>query len=129
MKNRAAALGAVALLSAAAVVLPAGTADAATACTSAGFKKTGPNGVSHTAYYCQNRADTDVWSAPWMVESPVGVLYTTTNWFICKSDSKNNEMNDGPHPYRWEYTVADNGQRGWVIDTDIASETNPLANC
>jgi hypothetical protein len=35
----------------------------------------------------------------------------------------------GPHPTRWEFTVADNGEYGWMKDTAISSETNPLPNC
>ncbi len=32
----------------------------------------------------------------------------------------------GPHPYRWEWTEADNGEYGWMKDTAIGSETDTL---
>jgi hypothetical protein len=35
----------------------------------------------------------------------------------------------GPHPTRWLRTVADNGAYGWMKDTAIYSETDPVRDC
>lgn len=35
----------------------------------------------------------------------------------------------GPHPTRRLMTVADNGQLGFMKDTDIYSETDPVRDC
>jgi hypothetical protein len=56
----------------------------------------------------------------------VGYMYTTTSWFNYRCEG--GHSNNGPHPYRWEYTQADNGAWGWMSDGDISSETNPLPN-
>ncbi|MEU0131939.1 hypothetical protein [Streptomyces sp. NPDC006289] len=57
----------------------------------------------------------------------VGYMNSNPSWFICKMDNQN--WVGGPHPTRWEFTVADNGQYGWMKDTAISSETDPLPNC
>ncbi|QBI55599.1 hypothetical protein [Streptomonospora litoralis] len=54
-------------------------------------------------------------------------MNTNPSWFECKIDGQ--AYIGGPHPTRWEMTVADNGKLGWMKDTDIASETNPLPDC
>ncbi|AXG76744.1 hypothetical protein DVK44_02565 [Streptomyces paludis] len=56
-------------------------------------------------------------------------MYTTTSWFTGRSYCAGGNYDNGttsPHPYRWIYTQADNGQWGWMSDKDISSETNPL---
>ncbi|MET9900413.1 hypothetical protein [Streptomyces sp. NPDC006446] len=35
----------------------------------------------------------------------------------------------GPHPTRWLMTKADNGQLGFMKDTAISSETDPVRDC
>ncbi|WP_329579038.1 hypothetical protein [Streptomyces sp. NBC_01361] len=57
----------------------------------------------------------------------VGYMNSNPSWFFCKMDGQN--WVGGPHPTRWEFTVADNGEYGWMKDTAISSETNPLPNC
>ncbi|MER7896828.1 hypothetical protein ABTX62_12080 [Streptomyces sp. NPDC096046] len=57
----------------------------------------------------------------------VGHMYSNPSWFYCKLD--NQAWVGGPHPTRWVLTVADNGQLGWMKDTAIYSETNPLRDC
>ncbi|MFI6056390.1 hypothetical protein ACIBCO_40845 [Streptomyces violascens] len=57
----------------------------------------------------------------------VGTMYSNPSWFTCRSDAGG--YVGGPHPYRWEWTQADNGAWGWMKDTDIYSETNPLPVC
>lgn len=59
----------------------------------------------------------------------VGHMYSTTSWFIERSDCTSGLYANGesaPHPYRWIWTKADNGQWGWMSDKDISNETNPL---
>ncbi|WNZ07858.1 hypothetical protein [Streptomyces sp. 11x1] len=57
----------------------------------------------------------------------VGTMNTNPSWFYCKLD--NQAWAGGPHPTRWLRTVTDNGQPGWMKDTAIYSETNPLRDC
>ncbi|MFF3488860.1 hypothetical protein ACFYXC_37155 [Streptomyces sp. NPDC002701] len=57
----------------------------------------------------------------------VGTMYSNPSWFICRSDDGG--YVGGPHPYRWEWTQADNGAWGWMRDIDISSETDPLPVC
>ncbi|MDN3357772.1 hypothetical protein [Actinomadura sp. DC4] len=74
-------------------------------------------------WWCHNRAGAPVWSRG---DNPVvvGYMNTTTSWFNCRKEGAKN--NNGPHPNRWEWTEADNGAWGWMKDSDIISETNPL---
>ncbi|MFB7910498.1 hypothetical protein ACFC1T_29105 [Kitasatospora sp. NPDC056076] len=57
----------------------------------------------------------------------VGYLNTDPSWFSCKED--NQAWVGGPHPTRWLLTTADNGAVGFVRDTDITSETDPVPYC
>ena len=57
----------------------------------------------------------------------VGRMYSNPSWFYCKLDDQ--AWVGGPHPTRWLMTVADNGQLGWMKDTAIYSETNPVRDC
>ncbi|MFI7388480.1 hypothetical protein [Streptomyces sp. NPDC049813] len=57
----------------------------------------------------------------------VGRMYSNPSWFYCKLDGQ--AWVGGPHPTRWLMTVADNGQLGFMKDTAIYSETNPVRNC
>ncbi|MFD0023004.1 hypothetical protein [Streptomyces sp. NPDC058382] len=57
----------------------------------------------------------------------VGYMYSNPSWFYCKLDGQ--DWVGGPHPTRWLMTVADNGQLGFMKDTAISSETNPVRNC
>ncbi|MEU0036552.1 MULTISPECIES: hypothetical protein [unclassified Streptomyces] len=57
----------------------------------------------------------------------VGHMYSNPSWFYCKEDGQ--AWVGGPHPTRWLMTVADNGQLGFMKDTAIYSETDPVQNC
>ena len=57
----------------------------------------------------------------------VGYMYSNPSWFWCKED--NQAWVGGPHSTRWEMTVADNGQLGFMKDTAISSETDPVPDC
>jgi hypothetical protein len=57
----------------------------------------------------------------------VGTMNTDPSRFFRKMD--NQAWVGGPHPTRWIKTVADNGRLGWMKDTAIYSETDPLRDC
>lgn len=57
----------------------------------------------------------------------VGYMNSNPSWFYCKMDDQ--AYVGGPHPTRWLRTVADNGASGWMRDTDIYSETDPVRDC
>lgn len=58
----------------------------------------------------------------------VGHLYSNPSWFQCRID--NGPWNGGgPHPHRWLYTESDDGGWGYVPDTAIYDETNPVLGC
>ncbi|MFB9521436.1 MULTISPECIES: hypothetical protein [Streptomyces] len=57
----------------------------------------------------------------------VGHMYSNPSWFYCKLDGQ--DWVGGPHPTRWLMTVADNGKLGFMKDTAIYSETDPVRNC
>jgi hypothetical protein len=100
-----------------AAAVPAGAAFAAGGCWYSG---------SH--WWCQNVYAAPVYSLSWDgTYYEVGKMYSTTSWFDCREDG--NPWVGGPHPTRWEFTRADNGEWGWMKDTSIISETNPLPVC
>ncbi|WP_280709658.1 hypothetical protein [Kitasatospora sp. GP30] len=57
----------------------------------------------------------------------VGHMNSNPSWFYCKLDGQ--AWVGGPHPTRWLMTVADNGRLGFMKDTDISSETDPVPYC
>jgi hypothetical protein len=57
----------------------------------------------------------------------VGTMFSNPSWFYCKLDDQ--AWVGGPHPTRWLMTVADNGAFGWMKDTAIYSETDPVRDC
>ncbi|MFF1701830.1 hypothetical protein [Streptomyces sp. NPDC058252] len=73
--------------------------------------------------YCNNVVGATVYATP-DTSHPVGKMYSNPSWFECRTDY--GAYVGGPHPNRWEWTEADNGQWGYMKDTDIYSETNPL---
>jgi hypothetical protein len=80
-------------------------------------------------WWCRNAYAAPVYALSWDgTYYEVGKMYTTTSWFDCR-DEDGNPWVGGPHPYRWEFTQADNGAWGWMKDTSIISETNPLPIC
>ncbi|MFF1306192.1 hypothetical protein [Streptomyces sp. NPDC058307] len=53
----------------------------------------------------------------------VGYMYTNPSWFDRRYDGGlPDEYVGGPHPYRWAWTEADNGQWGWMKDTAISAQ-------
>ncbi|MEW2291267.1 hypothetical protein ABZ719_00965 [Streptomyces sp. NPDC006743] len=98
------------------VGVSAPTASAADACVANG-----------PAYYCHNVYGAAVYNG---FDNPgpiVGRMYTTYSWFSCRVD--NGAYVGGPHPYRWLLTKADNGVWGFMKDTSISSETDPVIPC
>ncbi|MCX4911160.1 hypothetical protein [Streptomyces sp. NBC_00878] len=101
----------------------AGTAAAASGCT-------GPDGNGY--YWCYNvrgapvydSRETDGYPIP---DRIVGYMNSTHSWFHCRRDD--GPYVGGPHPNRWLFTKADNGQWGYMKDTSISSETNPVRSC
>ncbi len=49
------------------------------------------------------------------------------SWFRCRRDD--GPCIGGPHPDRWVFTEADNGEWGCMKGTSIYSETDPLPTC
>jgi len=83
-------------------------------------------GTNH--YMCSNVAGAEVeWAG-----RPAGYLLSDFNWFLCRYEG-DPTGGGGPHPNRWIYTLADmnlsNGGYGFVKDSDIYSETDPLPKC
>ncbi|MBK3569948.1 hypothetical protein JHN47_40335 [Streptomyces sp. MBT62] len=79
---------------------------------------------SGSHWWCNNVSGAPVYASSGAV---VGYMYSNPSWFVCRSD--NGGYVGGPHPYRWEWTQADNGAWGWMKDTAIYSETDPLPVC
>jgi hypothetical protein len=80
-------------------------------------------------WWCRNTYGARVYSLLYDgTYSEVGRMYTTTSWFDCRDETIPAWVG-GPHPYRWEFTKADNGAWGWMKDTSIISETDPLPIC
>jgi hypothetical protein len=130
-RSLALAIAAGALTTGAALTTIAPAAQAATTQTpasapaqaQAGARAADPCWFSGTFWWCKNRYGAPVYSRG---DNPtvVGYMYTTTSWFKCRKEGA--RSNNGPHPYRWEWTQADNGQWGWMSDGDIYSETETL---
>ncbi|MEU0164267.1 hypothetical protein [Streptomyces iakyrus] len=73
--------------------------------------------------YCNNVSGATVYATP-DTSRPVGKMYSNPSWFECRRDT--GAYVGGPHPNRWLWTQADNGKWGWMKDTDIYSETDPV---
>ncbi|MDX2530929.1 hypothetical protein [Streptomyces europaeiscabiei] len=84
-------------------------------------------------YWCENVSGAPVYGSignSRLYPNPnavVGTMYSNPSWFYCKLDGQAHV--GGPHPTRWLRTVADNGQYGWMKDTAIYSETDPVRDC
>lgn len=88
------------------------------------------------SWWCYNRVGAPVYGykdLAFFYPDPsriVGYMYSNPSWFTCRWEGSSSEYYvGGPHPYRWEWTVADNGASGWMKDTAISSETNPIRSC
>ncbi|MFJ2959764.1 hypothetical protein [Streptomyces sp. NPDC087270] len=117
-------------LGGAAVLVSAGSAQAATNCTLGGGGHpdwhTCHNVVGATVYGGQGPSSKTDGTVNLNVVS--GHLNSNPSWFECRID--NGPWNGGgPHPNRWLYTESDDGGWGWVADTDISDETNPVLGC
>ncbi|MFF4509301.1 hypothetical protein [Streptomyces sp. NPDC001401] len=117
-----------------------GTLLAATALTAGIAVATAPSAAaasscwySNTYWWCNNVSGAPVYGTVGnnhLYPDPntiVGYMYSNPSYFYCKEDDQ--AWVGGPHPTRWEMTVADNGQLGFMKDTAIYSETDPLPNC
>jgi hypothetical protein len=93
-------------------------ASAATACVH-------DNSTGHT--WCHNVYAAPVFDGNTNGSRIIGYMYTTYSWFGCRTDD--GSWIGGPHPYRWIYTEADNGQWGMMRDTDIYDETDTVPYC
>ncbi|WP_055711968.1 hypothetical protein [Streptomyces torulosus] len=84
-------------------------------------------------YWCQNVSGAPVYGSignSRLYPDPnqvVGTMFSNPSWFYCKLDDQ--AWVGGPHPTRWLRTVADNGAYGWMKDTAIYSETDPVRDC
>jgi hypothetical protein len=91
-----------------------------------------PDGGSNK-YWCENVSGAAVYGSignNHLYPNPneiVGTMYSNPSWFYCKLDDQ--AWVGGPHPTRWLMTVADNGRLGWMKDTAIYSETDPVRYC
>ncbi|WP_406460598.1 hypothetical protein OH768_37820 [Streptomyces sp. NBC_01622] len=80
-------------------------------------------------WWCQNKPGIRV---QWAGQT-VGYLNSDVNWFKCRYEG-DPTGGGGPHPNRWIYTLADtphlaHGGWGFVKDSDVIEETNPLPRC
>lgn len=118
MLRKALALGAAAVTAGAGAALTLTTAGAAQAAA--------PCWRDGSVWYCSNATGANVYAGA-NSNRVVGRMYSNPSFFVCKFDGGQNH--GGPHPTRWVYTQADNGEWGWMSDNDISSETDPLPSC
>lgn len=116
IRSRLRIFTAIAALSAGIGVISAPPAAAASPCWTDG---SAPRGY----YWCYNVAGAPVYKGVYTYEI-VGYMNTTKSWFACRYDYGG--WVGGPHPYRWLLTKADNGAWGYMKDSDIYSETDPV---
>ncbi|MEV6732823.1 MULTISPECIES: hypothetical protein [unclassified Streptomyces] len=131
VRKMAAQMVAAATVLAGAVIGTAVPAHAAGGCWNGGFNVNSGGDYTYRAYMCHNRSGAPVWGATRDMDYPntvVGYMYSNPSWFACRIDNGQYNGND-IHPYRWLLTQADNGAWGWMKDTDISSETNPVPSC
>lgn len=123
MRTKVVSILAVVVLACGAGVAVAGPASAASDCWPGGGNR----------WWCENVPGAPVYG--WIgnnniypdPDRVVGYMYSNPSWFYCKMDGQ--AWVGGPHPTRWLMTVADNGELGFMKDTAIYSETNPLPDC
>jgi hypothetical protein len=121
--RRVGALLAATALTMGVAVATAPSAAAASPCWNDGSTKWWCNNVSGARVY-GTVGDNHIYPDP---NTVVGYMYSNPSWFYCKEDDQ--AWVGGPHSTRWEMTVADNGRLGFMKDTAISSETDPLPNC
>lgn len=101
-----------------------GAAQAASPCAG-----NGPVAYGYQSLYCQNSPGAPVFYGPSYNSPQVGTMNTTNSYFFCRTDQGDPNGESAPHPYRWEFTQADNGAWGFMPDRYISSETDPLEVC
>jgi hypothetical protein len=121
--RRVGALLAATALTVGVAVATAPSAAAASPCWNDGSTKWWCNNVSGAPVY-GTVGDNHIYPDP---NTVVGYMYSNPSWFYCKEDGQ--AWVGGPHPTRWLMTVADNGQLGFMKDTAIYSETDPVLDC
>ncbi|MFJ8062747.1 hypothetical protein [Streptomyces sp. NPDC096142] len=121
--GRVGALLAATALTVGVAVATAPSAAAAGACWNDGSTKWWCNNISGAPVY-GTVGNNHIYPDP---NTIVGYMNSNPSWFYCKED--NQAWVGGPHSTRWEMTVADNGRLGFMKDTAISSETDPLPNC
>ncbi|GHH36442.1 hypothetical protein [Streptomyces candidus] len=77
-------------------------------------------------WWCNNKRGAAVWAADSV--TIVGYMHSNPSWFTCRLDA-DPTGGGGPHPNRWLLTKADNGRVGWMKDSDVYSETDPVRPC
>ncbi|WP_431933478.1 hypothetical protein [Nonomuraea jabiensis] len=77
-------------------------------------------------WWCSNRTPAPIYEAG--TTNIIDYLLTNPSVFACRAEGNRN--NNGPHPNRWEWTNGDvTGRWGYVMDSWISSETDPLPVC
>jgi hypothetical protein len=77
-------------------------------------------------YNCVNRVPSPIYGPG--TTTVIDHLWSNPSWFVCRTEG--GFSGGGTHQNRWEWTQGDeNGAWGWVRDIDIASETDPMAQC
>lgn len=122
---RSALIGAAVVVAATAVL--GGTPAAATAAAATGAR----------AQPCQleERETGSYWACAFRVPAPVivdgrVVDHVRNDYHSVDCRAELDRHGQGPHPRRWVHTVGhDHGARGWVKDSDIPGDTNPLPVC
>ncbi|MFE2110579.1 hypothetical protein ACFXAF_32590 [Kitasatospora sp. NPDC059463] len=132
LRRKLATLGTTLAAATGAAVLPAVPAHAAADCWDAGWTYTGTVGGtvsgSWRVHSCNNVPNTSVRSQPSSAYPVTGTMSSNPSWFVCKTD-EGGYNGGGPHPYRWLWTQSDTGAWGWMADSAIYSETNPVPDC
>ncbi|MFF0626754.1 hypothetical protein [Streptomyces sp. NPDC004296] len=115
-------------LSAALLVIPAVTTQAVAATPVTTSTQAADCWYSGSHWWCNNRPGAPVYR--YGRDIVVGVMHSNPSWFLCRIDDSDRPTGGGgPHPNRWVETQADNGAWGWMKDSDIGSETDPLPVC
>jgi hypothetical protein len=124
--RKLAAATATALTATAMTVAVAATpAQAASPCWEAGFTS---GGFQYIAYDCNTVYGARVYESQWSTRY-IDHVYTSPQWYQCRTEGRDNGEG-APHPTRWlRVKGSQYGLWGYVRDTDIYNETNPLDPC
>lgn len=75
--------------------------------------------LANNRWSCTNRPNIEVVDA----HVTVGRLHGSRNYFFCREDGGD------PQATSWIYTRADNGNHGFVRDSDVFDETDAIPAC